>query len=249
MIVDDEPLACRKIIRMLEKHPEIKVLGEVHSGKQAIQEIELQHPDLLFLDIQMPDLSGFQVLESLSLQKMPIIIFVTAYDEYALEAFNFAAMDYLLKPFSSARFETALERAKSQFHLRDPRQEVQTILYDVQLPQLIDRIMVRSGDRIHFLPAQRIQWIEAHGRYSYLHVGKEAYLLRQSLSTLEDRLDPKIFLRINRKSIVNLDCVSELQIIFNGQYMALLNTGLSLRLSRRYLPKIRQRLGVLQLQQ
>jgi two-component system LytT family response regulator len=210
----------------------------------ALQE---NRPDLVFLDVQMPLLDGFGVLEAADLEPMPVVVFVTAHDRYALKAFEVHALDYLLKPFDRDRFRTALERAKAQVRREqgDPvSQRLAALLQDVKetrRPQ--ERLVVKSGGRIYFVRVEDIDWIEAAGNYVRLHTGKEDHLLRESMSGLEARLDANQFLRIHRSTIVNIERIRELQPAFHGDYAVILRDGTELTLSRGYRDKLQELLG------
>ena len=234
LIVDDEPLARSNVAVVLRKDPEIEIIGECASGAEAIGEIRVAKPDLLFLDVQMPECDGFDVLEMLG-HDLPIaVIFVTAYDQYALRAFEAGALDYLLKPFDNARFELALTRAKQR--IRDAsRGENRT--------RRPERVVVKSAGEVCFVKISDIDWIEAADYYACLHVGPRSHLLRRSLSDLESELDPNRFCRVHRSGIVNLDRVRSLRLHEDGEYEVLLETGARVRLSRRYRKPLEERLG------
>jgi two-component system, LytTR family, response regulator len=242
LIVDDEPLARERIAELLASDQEIEIIGECADGRKAVAAIREQSPDLLFLDVQMPVLDGFEVLKAVGGRRMPAVIFVTAYDQYALRAFDFHALDYLLKPFSRARFKKALQRAKHQIE-REQSGEINQRLISL-LEQLkedrkhLDRLVIKSGGRVFFLKTEEIDWIDTVGNYVRLHVGKESHLMRETLNGLESKLDPDRFLRIHRSSIVNIDRIKELQPWFNGEYMVLLRDGTQLNMSRGYREKL-----------
>jgi two-component system, LytTR family, response regulator len=244
LIVDDEPLARRRIRRMLARHPEIEVIGECANGREAIAAIREQQPALVFLDVQMPELDGFAVLEQISAEAMPLVIFVTAYDQYALRAFEVYALDYLLKPFDRRRFDTALQRVKGRL-FNEPSgvsERTLALLEELRAKQShLERMVIKAGGRAFFLKTEEIDWIEAEGKYVRLHVGKESYLVREAISQIESQLDPKRFLRIHRSTIVNLDRVRELQPWFHNDYRVILRDGTELMLSR----SCRKRLGEL----
>ena len=245
LIVDDEPLARRKIRRMLARDHAVEVVGECSSGREAIGAIKSLSPDLLFLDVQMPEIDGFAVLDGLLPEQVPMTIFVTAFDQYALKAFEFYALDYLLKPFDRVRFDKALGRAKERF-FNDPRanlsQQTLALLQELKAQTShADRLVVKSGGRAFFLRTDEIDWIEAEGKYVRLHVGKESYLLREAIGTIEAQLDPRKFPRIHRSTIVNIDRVQELQTWFHNEYRVILDDGTELILSR----SCRKRLGEL----
>jgi len=192
LIVDDEPLARSNISALLRLDPDIEIIGEGGSGEQAISEIRRSKPDLIFLDVQMPECDGFDVLERLGTELPPAVVFVTAYDHYALRAFEAGALDYLLKPFDNARFEKALSRAKERVARRaDP-------------PRRLEQFVIKSAGRVQFVKIDEIDWIEAADYYSCLHVGDQSYLLRRSLNDLEQELDPTVFCRTHRSTIVRL---------------------------------------------
>ena len=231
LIVDDEPLARSNLAVLLRADPEIGIVGECGSGEQALGEIRVANPDLLFLDVQMPECDGFDVLELLGKNLPPAIVFVTAYDQYALRAFEAGALDYLLKPFDNARFELALSRAKQRIRLGRDR-----------APKL-ERVIIKNAGQISFVKISEIDWIEAADYYACLHVGARSHLLRRSLSDLEEDLDPNVFCRVHRSSIVNLERVRGLKVTPDGEYEVLLDTGTSVRLSRRYRKQLQERLG------
>ena len=235
LIVDDEPLARSNITTLLRNDPELTVIGECGSGTEALGEIRMARPDLLFLDVQMPECDGFDMLEMLGADSPEAIIFVTAYDQYALRAFEAGALDYLLKPFDNTRFEVALARAKNRIRgiSRD----------DDRRPQA-ERIVVKSAGEVCFIRIRDIDWIEAADYYACLHVGTRNHLLRRSLAELEAELDPKQFCRTHRSSIVNLDRVRGLKLQGDGEYEVLLENGALVRLSRRYRKELEARLGV-----
>jgi two-component system LytT family response regulator len=244
LIVDDEPLARRRIRRMLARHPDVDVIGECANGREAIAAIREQQPALVFLDVQMPEVDGFAVLDRISAEAMPLIIFVTAYDQYALRAFDVYALDYLLKPFDRRRFDQALQRAKSRlFNERsDVSERALALLEELRAQQShLERMVIKAGGRAFFLKTEEIDWVEAEGKYVRLHVGKESYLVREAISQIEAQLDPKRFLRIHRSTIVNLDRVRELQPWFHNDYRVILRDGTELMLSR----SCRKRLGEL----
>jgi two-component system LytT family response regulator len=233
LIVDDEPLARSSLSVLLRLDPEIEIIGECGSGMEALTRTRGEKPDLLFLDVQMPECDGFDVLELLGGNLPPAIIFVTAYDQYALRAFEAGALDYLLKPFDNARFDRALRRAKERMMQRqDPRGRV-------------DRLAIKSAGQVCFLKISEIDWIEAADYYACLHVGTRTHLLRRSMSELDQELDRTAFCRIHRSTIVNLDQVQALKLNKDGEYEVMLKNGTRLRLSRSYRKELQSRLGVL----
>lgn len=218
LIVDDEPLARQTVRMLVESDRELTVTGEC-SGIDAVEKIERDKPDILFLDIQMPEVDGFDVLERTGVDRVPAVIFVTAYDEYALRAFTVHALDYLLKPFDDRRFYAALSRAKAQVKARTT-------------PAHARRFCVRTREKVLFVKADDIEWIEAADYYSSFHIGGKSYLLRQTMAELERQLDPAKFVRVHRSAIVNLERVQELHPLFRGDGVLVLQDGTRLRLSR-----------------
>jgi two-component system LytT family response regulator len=248
LIVDDEPLARERLAGMLAAEPDIEVIGQCRDGEEAVKAIVEQTPDLVFLDIQMPQMNGFEVIEAVGGERMPLVIFVTAHDQYALRAFQVRALDYLLKPFDRDRFRDALQRARKQVE-RDDSGEIGrrllALVKDMRRDQpRTDRLVVKSGGRLFFLRADEIDWIEAAGNYVRLHVGSTSYLLRETMNAIEGRLDPEKFFRIHRCRIVNMERIQELQPWLNGEYAVLLRTGTRLTLSRGYREKLQDRLKV-----
>jgi two-component system LytT family response regulator len=238
LIVDDEPLARAMLRSFLADDAGIEVIGECGDGYTAIEMIESAAPDLVFLDIQMPDLDGFGVLRALAPEAIPNIAFVTAYDQFALQAFDVHAIDYLLKPFDRERFQRTLERAKQQISLqkrKDVNEELLRMLNEQSArPQPLKRILVKSGDKSFFVRPEEISWIEAQGNYVALHVGAQSFLLRQTITALEATLDPAKFQRIERSTIVNLDAIREMHPAGRGEYEIVLKEGVTLKLSHTY---------------
>jgi len=238
LIVDDEPLARAMLRSFLAEDAEIEVIGECGDGYTAIEMIESAAPDLVFLDIQMPDLDGFGVLRALAPAAIPNIAFVTAYDQFALQAFDVNAIDYLLKPFDRERFERTLARAKQQIALQK-REDAQAALLRIRSEQNarsqpVKRILVRSGEKAFFVRPEEISWIEAQGNYVALHVGAQSFLVRQTITALEATLDPAKFQRIERSRIVNLDAIREMLPAGRGEYEIVLKDGVTLKLSHTY---------------
>jgi two-component system, LytTR family, response regulator len=238
IIVDDEPLACERIRMLLEGEPELRIVSECRNGKDALRAIEELNPDLVFLDVQMPELTGFEMLDRMDPARMPVVIFVTAYDQYALKAFEVSALDYLLKPFDRERFKRALGRARAELDRRKAgavNEKVLKLLSELQRSKkYVDKLIVRAGGRVLFLRADEIDWIEAAGNYVRLHAGKEEYLYRETMTRLEEQLNPDRFARIHRSTIVNIERIKELQPWFRGDYMILLRDGSKLILSKTY---------------
>jgi two-component system LytT family response regulator len=247
LIVDDEQLARDRLRQLLDEQPEIELVGECADGREAVDVIRKQSPDLIFLDIQMPELNGFEVLEAIEAEPMPVIVFVTAHDKFALQAFEVHAVDYLLKPFDRERFESALRRALQQVKYReDPaRAEAQAaVLAEVQAPtKSIERLAVKSGGRIRFVRTADIAWIESAHNYVEIHEDKQSHLLRDTISAIEQKLPQDKFVRISRSTIVNVEKIKELEPLFYGEYTVTLQNGKRLTLSRRYRSKL-PKLGV-----
>lgn len=257
LIVDDEPSAREIVREMLAdalQNGELEIVGECGDGHSAIHAIQTTKPDLVFLDVQMPETDGFAVLAALQPDQLPVVIFVTAYDQYALRAFDVHALDYLLKPFDRERFDQAFERARHTLH-RDRESELNerilSLLEERPTPQsqqparqqYLERLVVKTDGRVFFLRADEIEWIEAEGNYVSLHAGKKAYLFREAISTLAKQLDPRKFRRIHRSTIVNIDSIKELQPMFRGEYRVVMRDGVELKLSHNYRDNLQQQLG------
>lgn len=233
LIVDDEPLARSNLASLLRDDQEIEIIGECSSGSEAMVEVRSRKPDLLFLDVQMPEFDGFDVLDFLGRDLPPAIIFVTAYDQYALRAFDAGALDYLLKPFDDARFRVALDRAKER------------VAHRKEAPQKLERLVIKSTGQVWFIRVADIDWIEAADYYACLHVGTRTHMLRRSMGELEQELEPNEFCRIHRSSIVNLLRVERIELNADGEHEVLLRTGARLRMSRRYRRELDARLSAL----
>jgi two-component system LytT family response regulator len=235
IIVDDEPLARERVRTFLAEEPDVEVLAECGDGAAAVAAIEQQHPDLVFLDVQMPCLNGFEVLEALESEALPGIIFTTAHDQHAIRAFEINAVDYLLKPFKQARFQKALQRAREQLRARtQPGADSQLTALLTQVRGVAaggPRILVKSPDRILFLKPQEIDHIEAAGNYLLLHVGKERHMVRETMVRMEGRLAGAGFMRISRSALVNLSRIRELQPLAAGEYCVVLQNGTRLDLT------------------
>jgi two-component system, LytTR family, response regulator len=245
VIIDDERLARQRIRRMLNHFPDFEVLGEFENSRQGLEFLENNEVELLFLDVQMPGLDGFALLEALDPARMPMVIFVTAYDEYALRAFEYHAFDYLLKPFDQARFDKALERARKHAASATANNDkLMNLLNEIrQRNQEPARFAIRTPGRVFFVRQEDIDWIEAADNYVNLHVAAETHLIRETMNSLENRLDARKFLRIHRSTIVNADRIKELRPWFHGEYVVLLKDGTELTLSRTYREKILSLLG------
>ena len=248
LVVDDEPLAREKIRQMARRDPAIEIVGECANGREALEAVTEYRPDLLLLDVQMPELGGFDVLEALKDDPAsPAVIFVTAYDQYAVRAFEYHALDYLLKPFDRERFEAAIRRAKE--HLRERGhngnldRRILALLEQLKGERHVERLVVKNGGRVYFLETCEIDWIEAEGNYISIHTGKKSHLLRETISNLEAQLDPRLFVRIHRSAIVNIARVQELQPWTHGEYHVILHDGTQLTLSRNYRENLQSVLG------
>jgi two-component system LytT family response regulator len=248
LIADDEPLARERLRMLLSNEDWVEIAGECANGPDAVAAIQKLKPDLVFLDVQMPGASGFDVIAAVGSERMPPVVFVTAYDRYALRAFDVHALDYLLKPFDRDRFQQALGRARQHLERRDAGELERRLLALVQdlrttSPQRPERFVIKAGGRVFFVRTDEIDWVEAAGNYVKLHVGAEAHLLRETMNALEAQLDPDVFFRIHRCHIVNIERVKELQPWFNGEYVVLLHSGARLTLSRGYREKLQDRIG------
>jgi two-component system, LytTR family, response regulator len=251
LLVDDEPLALRKLRRLLSPERDIQIVAECADGRAAAESIRRHAPDLVFLDIQIPELDGFQVLDALTAEELPVIIFVTAYDEHALRAFDAHALDYLLKPVGRERFRESLDRARARIMERRAAGIVDSRLLALHrergsahaAAQCLTRIAVKNSGRAFFVRTGEVDWIEAADNYVRLHVGATTHLVRESLRTLEAKLDQRIFLRVHRSAIVNIDAIRELQPWFHGDHVIILRSGARLTCSRRYDERLRQMLA------
>jgi two-component system LytT family response regulator len=238
LIVDDEPIARRGIRVQLEAEPEVQIVGECGNGLEAVAAIHEQAPDLVFLDVQMPEMDAFEVIHAVGVERMPTVVFVTAYDQYAIRAFEVHAVDYLLKPFDRERFCNALAHARAHIERRTGTalDERLRALLEQHRPGRthLERLVVKSSGRVFFLDVAEIDWIEAADNYAELHVGKRSHLVRQTLGHLEQRLDPGQFVRIRHSTIVNLRKIKEFVPGASGEYDVVLHTGEVLASSRRY---------------
>ena len=240
LVVDDERPARTRLLTLLRKEPDIE-LTEARDGREAEQFVRSLKPDLMFLDIQMPGQDGFELLRSVGPTRMPVTIFVTAYDRYAIQAFEARALDYLLKPYSDERFESALERARGLISSRAANlvnDQLAALLVERKASPYIERIVLKTGGRVTFLETREIDWIEAAGPYVYLRTGTKRRLYRATLGQLEQRLDPRRFVRVHRSFMVNADRIQELQPRSHGDYILLLKDGAELTLSRVYRPQL-----------
>jgi two-component system LytT family response regulator len=247
LVVDDEPMGRERVRALLLQEDDVEVIGECSDGTQAIAAIQQYAPDLVFLDVQMPGSNGFGVIDAVGADRMPNVIFVTAYDEYALKAFEYHALDYLLKPFNRDRFQQTLKHARASLERRragDLGRRLLALVNDIkpEAPRL-ERLIVKSGGRVFFLRTDEIDWIEAAGNYVRLHLGEESHLFRETMNRMETRLDARRFVRIHRSRIVNTERIKELQPWFNGEYVVILRNGTRLTLSRGYRDRLQDQLG------
>lgn len=265
LVVDDEPLARQRIRRLLQAEPDVEVIGEASTGREAVQCIAELQPDIVCLDVQMPELDGFGVLRELGDGPVPLVLFVTAYDEHALRAFDVHAVDYVLKPVDADRFRTAFQRARTQMNQSSAANRLGELLATVRRvsggattnghanvapppapgapSSFSSRILVKHDGRMFFVKVGDIDWIEADRNYVRLHVGKESHTIRERISHLEESLDPRLFARIHRSTIVNLNRVREMQQWFSGDYVVILEDGTRLRLSRHYRDRVEKQVS------
>ncbi|MEO7085985.1 MAG: LytTR family DNA-binding domain-containing protein [Gemmatimonadaceae bacterium] len=239
VIVDDEELGRDRIQALLEQQPDIELVGICADGPSAVETIDRVKPDLVFLDVQMPGMDGFEVVEQLEDSAPPAVVFVTAHDGHALKAFEIHALDFLLKPFDQTRFEKALDRARAQIGKKDATREP---VIDSRIASLLEelrderryseRLIVKSSGRVFFIRTDEIDWVEASGNYVKIHAKADAHLLRESMKNMEAKLDPKIFVRIHRSAIVNIDRIKELEPWFHGEYIVIMRDGTRLTASR-----------------
>ena len=249
LIVDDEPLARKRLRELLKDDSEIIIVGECANGAETLSSARELAPDLIFLDVQMPGIDGLAVSESLNGSGRPLFVFVTAYEQYAVRAFDAQAVDYLLKPFDRARFTRALGRAKERLREKDRddvNRRILGLLSEIKdKPQYLDRLVIKNNDRVFVLKTDDIDWIEAEGNYVRIHFGKQSSLMRETLTRLAEQLDPRKFPRIHRSRLVNIDHIQELQPWSHRDWRIILRSGAELRLSRNYRDRLHQLLGKL----
>jgi two-component system, LytTR family, response regulator len=247
VIVDDEPLARDRIRSLLEVELDIEIVAECRNGREAVSAIQECAPDLVFLDIQMPEMDGFDVIAEIDPGKMPVIVFVTAYDQYAIQAFSVHALDYLLKPFDQRRFREAIGRARESLKDRATQainERLLALLEEVESRRrIVSRFVVRTDGRIVFVRAKDVECIEATGNYMQLYVGKNVFTIRDTMAKLESKLDTSVFVRVHRSWIVNIEKIQELQSWFNGSYMVILQGGRKVHASRRFRKRIEELIG------
>ncbi|MEM9556619.1 MAG: LytTR family DNA-binding domain-containing protein [Acidobacteriota bacterium] len=240
VVVDDEDLARQRIVDLLEAEPRIRVIGTCSHGAEAVETIPRLEPDLVFLDVQMPDLDGFGVIDSIGREQMPPVIFVTAFDHYALRAFETAAVDYLLKPFDRERFQRAVDRALERFR-RVKVEELTRAVDDLRGLGLVepeghhtDRLVVRQGGTVHLIKIEDIDWVEAARNYVRIHCGAEVHTMRETMTKIEERLDPERFVRIHRSTLVNVDRIRRIEPGYGSESRLELEDGTKLMISRAY---------------
>jgi len=249
IVIDDEPLARRGIISRLRPYPQFEVVGECGNGMDALVAIAEHHPNLIFLDVQMPEMDGFEMLENLPTDERPAVIFLTAFDQYALRAFDVHAADYLLKPIDDIRFAEAIDRVQRVMQMEKGTtlgDRLESLLSDLHARRPsgnAQRFAIRNGRRIFFVTTNEVEWIEAQGDYAALHVNGKTHLLREPLHILERRLDPSVFVRIHRSTIVRMDRISEMQALANRDCLIRLKDGTTLRVSRSYSERLQEALS------
>lgn len=247
LVVDDEALARRALLRLLKLETDISVIGQCGDGESAVETIRRLRPDVIFLDVQMPEMDGFRVLETIGPEQMPVTVFVTAFDQYAIRAFDANAVDYLLKPFSADRLARAVARARERLIGKQDRESAQRLFSLLERTRFhsdyAQRLTVSVRGRILFVPVAGIDWIEAEGNYARLHVARKIYDIRETLQALMEKLDPRDFVRIHRSTIVNIQRVREVQPWFQGSHIVLLHTGEELRMSRYQRDAVERLLG------
>jgi two-component system LytT family response regulator len=247
VIVDDEAVARRRIRRLLAGEKDIEVIGECSNGLQAVSLIETERPDLLFLDVEMPEMNGFELLMQLDRSVLPVIIFATAFDKYAVRAFESHALDYLLKPIDNERLQSALDRARSHLHGEkgaDANREILAMLSELQKQKgRLERIMVKKPGRAFFVKLASVDRFEAADNYIRVHAGPDTHLIRETMSALEARLDPNKFVRVHRSTIVNVDRIKEIHSLFQGRQVIVLHNGDKVKLGRNYRERLDRLLG------
>jgi len=245
LIVDDEPLARQRVRLLLGEEADVEVIGECGDGFEAVDQIQATRPDLVFLDVQMPEMDGFEILRRVPQEPLPVVIFTTAYDQHAVRAFEVNALDYLLKPFKPSRFKEAVQRARDLIVNKHAGVAARGLLALLGQPPVpagqLTRLAVKTPGKVTFVDLDQLQAIEAAGKYAVVHVGKENHILRETMSSLESHLPPERFLRISRSVIVNIDQIQELQPMFKGENLVVLKNGTRYPTTRR-IREIQQRM-------
>jgi two-component system LytT family response regulator len=243
LLVDDEPLAREGLRILLARDPDVSAVHEARNGQEAVEAIRALRPDLVFLDVQMPEMDGFAVAQEVGAAQMPAVVFVTAHDKYAIQAFEINAIDYLLKPVTEERFAKALARAKARLEIRpadEAKRQILSLLETIASPQRpVKRLAVRSAGKTVFVDIEDIDWMEAADNYVQLHAGRAEHLLHVTMNTLEKSLDPGLFLRIHRSVIVNVRRIKELEPVMHGEYVITLANGVRLQSGRMYSEKLK----------
>lgn len=244
VVVDDEAVARRRIRRLLEREADVTILAECANGAEALDTLRQESPELVFLDVQMPEMDGFDVIARVSRDRLPCVIFVTAYDRYAMQAFDVHAIDYLLKPFSAARFQLAMARARERIRFRQADDGLLDLIATVRgRSQYLSRISVRTGGRILLVDVRTVDWIEAADNYVRLHCGNREHVVRETLASLERQLDPDCFIRIHRSVVVRIDRIREFHPATHGDLDVVLRDGTQLTMSRTWRARARHLLG------
>lgn len=245
LIVDDEPPARRGLRSLLEEQTDVEIVGEARNGTEAIAAIQSLRPALVFLDVQMPESDGFDVVRAIGVEQMPVVVFATAFDQYALQAFEAHALDYLLKPYDRARFDAALDRARLQVRRRTVDDRLLAFVDRLEgRQQYLNRITVKTGTRTQFVSVASVDFFEAESNYVRLRVGDQSYLIRDTLTSLSERLDPAHFVRVHRSLIVQTSRVVEAESLFAGEYVLVLSTGRRLTSGRTYRAAVQAALGL-----
>lgn len=238
VIADDEPLARKKLRLLLQAEPDVRVVAECGNGPDTLEALRLYRPDLLFLDVEMPEMNGFDVLRNLEAEPAPWVIFTTAFDEYAVRAFEAEALDYLLKPFAEQRLHDAVSRARQQIALHhgiiSPQRLREALAHPPGKNGFLERLVIKSAGRVIFLNVDEIDWIEAAANYIRIHAGKECHLMRESITRMAERLDSSRFVRVHRSVVANVSKIRELQACNSGEYILVLRNGKQLPCSRGY---------------
>lgn len=248
LIVDDEVLARDKLVIFLQEEEDFEIVGQCSNGIEALEHLDKSYPDLLFLDIQMPEMDGMELLRNIEVQKIPCIILVTAYDDYAIKAFEYHALDYLLKPFDRERFLMTLKRVKEQMLLYSQgNHHTQLLTYIKEsLPntQYLEKVVVKDAGKIFFVKTKDVEWVESAGNYLKLHVGKTVHMIRETMNSFEQKLNPQEFIRVHRSALVNIEAINNLESWGNTEFVITLNSGHKIQSGRSYHASIRQKLQI-----